>query len=96
MPNLKDIQRAHTAYLDAVRGTTDHAFCALCDGQGEIIRAKVIKTEQTILICDECDAVCSDVRHIGSERCEAFEVYAKRFGISPLWTELEIQVPNVR
>jgi len=94
MPTQKDVQQAHTAYLAAVRGTVDHALCALCDHQGEVVRATVIRTKQTIFICDECDAICFDVRDIGSERCVGFEVYAEQHGFSPLWTELNIQVPE--
>jgi len=96
MPDQKEIQRAHSAYLNAVRGTEDHAFCRLCDGQGEVIRAKVIKTGQVIFICDECDVLCDHFHDVGSERCEGFEAFARRHGIQPLWTELEIQVPGVR
>ena len=94
MQSQKDVADAHRAYLVAVRGTADHVLCALCDRQGEVIRARVIKIQQTIFICDECDAVCLAAEDIGSERCEGFEAYASRHGFPPLWTELNIQIPT--
>lgn len=62
-------------------------LCPLCDGQGILYSAKILKLNLLIYICDECDAMWEtpDFRTSNSEQ---FGSFMRKNGLPELWTEL--------
>lgn len=62
-------------------------LCPFCDGQGAIYRAKVIKNNMQIFICDECDTMWLN-SDINENNCISFEDFMSELELKPLWSEL--------
>lgn len=62
-------------------------MCPFCDGQGVINKAKVIKNDMLIFICDECDTVwlTNDIRE---DNCVNYHKFINEQGLKGLWSEL--------
>lgn len=58
-------------------------------GIGAVYRAKVKKTNEIIYICEECD-LTYDSENTSDIIISAFDTYAEKKGIEPLWSELEL------
>jgi len=64
--------------------------CPRCDGQGFVLKAQIIKTNEMVFICDECDATWFALEAIYSQPWVDFGTYMEGKGISPTWDELKI------
>ncbi len=62
-------------------------LCPFCEGQGEIYRVVVQKTDETIYLCGECDSLWL-TEEIGEDNASNFEDYMTERGLKPLWDEL--------
>ncbi|PID79367.1 MAG: hypothetical protein CSB19_02425 [Clostridiales bacterium] len=63
-------------------------LCPFCEGQGEIYRAVVRQTKETIYICDECDTVWL-TEQIEEDRATHLESYMSSRALPACWCELE-------
>jgi Zn-finger nucleic acid-binding protein len=62
--------------------------CPFCDGQGIVCKARIVKLNLTIYICDECDTIWLDRKDIKETNCNRFEDFMEQNGLLPLWSEL--------
>ena len=64
--------------------------CPRCDGQGRLLKAKIIATGECVIVCDECEAMW-----FGSQgKPGAFVdlvTYLEGQGIDSAWAALEIE-----
>ncbi len=63
-------------------------LCPFCEGQGEVYRVVVQKTDEQIYLCDECDTVWLTEK-IGEDNATNFEDFMTNRGLEPLWDELK-------
>ncbi len=64
-------------------------WCPRCK-QGEIIMAKINKTQNMILVCEECEAAWFYEKDIGVKDFVDFGNYMKSLGLKPIWDEITI------
>ncbi len=64
-------------------------WCPRCN-QGEVNRVIIIKTEEVVNICEECDALWPSGVNIGPSDFIDFATYVKPFGLRGLWSELKV------
>ena len=64
-------------------------WCPRCN-QGKVLKAKIIKNEENILICEECDAIWRSESEFKENSSQDFSQYVKNIGLEGLWTELKI------
>jgi transcription elongation factor Elf1 len=64
--------------------------CPRCDGQGSVLKAKIIKTNELIFICDECDATWFSLDAVSYQPWVDFGTYMERKNLSSAWNELKI------
>ena len=64
--------------------------CPRCDGQGFVLKARIIKTNEIIFVCDECDATWFAPEVIYSQPWVDLGTYMEGKGISPTGKELEV------
>ncbi len=64
-------------------------ICPYCL-QGEILNAKIIKTNEIIQICDECDTVWKSSEIISDKTGRALDLFMKHRNCSCSWREFEI------
>ena len=62
--------------------------CPRCE-QGNVIRAQVRKTADTIHICDECEAIWFCADSIEYATFGYFNLYMERLGLPAMWDELD-------
>jgi hypothetical protein len=65
-------------------------LCPRCE-QGDIAKAKIIKTEKEVFVCKECEATWFSASAIGVSPFLDFGTYMEGIGLSPLWDELSIE-----
>lgn len=63
--------------------------CPRC-GQGYIYEVKIKKNNQTIFICEECDAVWFLVKDIGVTPFIDYGLFMQGLGYSSRWDEFDI------
>ncbi|MGX8794902.1 hypothetical protein ACR6HW_02235 [Fusibacter sp. JL298sf-3] len=63
-------------------------ICPFCLGQGAIQRAKIIKDDTEIFICDECDTIWF-TEDFDPDKCGSFRDVMEKRGLQPLWSELK-------
>lgn len=63
-----------------------HIICPLCGG--EVVRATVKQSGDTVRICEECDALWTEPR-ISPDNCTTFARYMESRGMKPFWNELQ-------
>lgn len=68
-------------------------LCPRCK-QGEVVKAIIIKTEDELYVCDECEATWFYKDDIGKDMCLDFGVYMESKGLAPLWSEITIEETN--
>lgn len=61
--------------------------CPFCEGQGVIYKARIIKNNVAIFICDECDTMWLN-SNIKENSCINFGEFMDSLGLKPLWSEL--------
>jgi hypothetical protein len=64
--------------------------CPFCDGQGSVCKARIVKLNRIIYICDECDTIWLDRNDIKETNSNRFDEFMKQNGLLPLWSELTI------
>lgn len=56
--------------------------CPVCEGQGNIYRAKVIELGMMIKICDECEACWKDDQPVSIEHFKGLRTFLKENGLT--------------
>lgn len=64
-------------------------WCPRCD-QGEIVKAKILATGESVRVCQECDALWTAGVEIQNDNFIDFSTFAKSKGLQGLWTELQV------
>lgn len=67
---------------------SDAVPCPRCHGQGVVLTAKIVRTQELIRICDECDAVWPPDADLDVRRFVDFGTYMERQGFPGLWDEI--------
>ncbi len=62
--------------------------CPRCS-QGDVRCFVVKRNQKMIWLCDECDALWESGSDVGVKPFVDFGVYMSKFGLSPIWDELE-------
>jgi hypothetical protein len=70
------------------------AVCPCCDGQGDVVTARIDKTEEVVYLCDECDTLWQLETDISSKPGVCFSQYVKPLGLKGLWTEITLLGEN--
>ncbi len=70
-------------------GASRLALCPRCE-QGEVVCARVKKTQKMIYICDECEAVWFSKSEIEYATFNYFNLFMGRQEIPALWEEIEV------
>jgi hypothetical protein len=70
--------------------TSPHWICPRCDGQGQVLAAKVNATGQDIFVCDECEAMWLAAEDVGLVEHVDFGSYMQGQGLAPLWSEITL------
>jgi transposase-like protein len=65
-------------------------WCPRCD-QGNIVKAEIKATCETIFICEECDAVWLGQSNISRTNFIDFSVLMESKKLEPLWSELTLR-----
>lgn len=64
-------------------------LCPRCE-QGEVVVANIIKTKDTVYVCEECEATWFSEEDIGKEEFVDFGTYMESIGLEPLWKEITV------
>ncbi|WCE32068.1 hypothetical protein [Vibrio sp. SCSIO 43137] len=64
-------------------------WCPRCE-QGEVVKATIKKTQNTIYVCDECEATWFNKSEIDSKSFVDFGSYMKSIDLEPLWSEIAV------
>ena len=62
-------------------------FCFFCDGQGVINKAKIVRKDIQIYICEKCDTMW-ETKEIRKDNCKNFKKFMSDLGLQGLWEEL--------
>lgn len=62
--------------------------CPMCD-VGDVVSYRVVATEETIRVCDECDSVWEAGDELPGPASTTVEQYLVVRGLRPLWSELQ-------
>lgn len=63
-----------------------HIVCPICGG--EVFRADVKRTGETVRVCGECNALWTGAR-ISADNSTTFPLYMENHGLKPFWDELD-------
>ena len=63
--------------------------CPRCDGQGDVIKVRIIATGEIVFLCDECDALWRQGTPIVVKSFTDFSTYVGQYGLKALWNEIE-------
>ena len=66
-------------------------LCPRCDGEGELVKARIIKTGTTLYLCDECEATWFSIEDVGQTPFVDYGTYMEENGLRPLWDELNVE-----
>jgi hypothetical protein len=69
---------------------TAHNPCPRCDGQGDVLAARVNATGLNIFVCDECEAMWLAAEDVGRAGHVDFGTYMQGQGLAPLWSEITL------
>ncbi len=58
--------------------------------QGEILNARIIKTNELIKICDECDTIWSTSETVSDQNGRFIDDFMKQRNCSSSWREFDI------
>ncbi|MDN2712159.1 MULTISPECIES: hypothetical protein [unclassified Janthinobacterium] len=65
--------------------------CPTCDAYGDLVRARVRKTGQEVIVCTECDLLWPHAdRHIDAARATDVASFLAQAGLDGEWQELDI------
>lgn len=67
-------------------------ICPRCDGQGTVGEAKLKGVDDTVFVCDECDAMWRAVEEVGHLPWDDFATAMSLHGISEPWSLIESKV----
>lgn len=56
--------------------------CPVCDGQGNIYKARIVDLGIVIKICDECEACWKDDQPIDSKNFKGLTLFLKTYGLA--------------
>ncbi|CAM5472275.1 hypothetical protein GCM10010230_33300 [Streptomyces narbonensis] len=63
-------------------------WCPRCE-QGWVVKCRVVGTEETFGICEECDTVWAAEEPSSRPPFTILDEYMEKFGKAPLWSNLE-------
>lgn len=66
-------------------------MCPRCK-QGDVVEARVRRSDDVLFICEECEATWFAAAAIGNAAFMDFGDYMQKFGLKPLWEELIVTV----
>ena len=67
--------------------------CPRCQGNGIIYKARIIKTQEIIYLCDECDAVWDSPLEFHKISLIFSDDLLRSKGLQGLWDELDVEGP---
>lgn len=71
--------------------SNENRICPRCDGQGHVLKARIVRTGDNIFVCDECDAAWSSEDEIATKSFVDFGTMMEGMGLPPYWEELAIE-----
>jgi len=84
-----DDQRANRASKRGIATNWEKvATSPCCDGQGDVVAARIKRTGEIIYLCDECDTLWHSIEDIQVSPGTNFTNYVKQFGLKGLWSEI--------
>lgn len=67
-------------------------ICPYCNGQGDVLKARIRTTNEMIKICDECDTIWEEHEPVSNKTGKGSELFIKNRNFSAdLWKNLEIK-----
>lgn len=65
-------------------------LCPRCDQQGRVALVRITTNDETVYLCDECDALWPENTPIKATNFIDFSSYVKPLGLKGLWSEVTI------
>lgn len=65
-------------------------ICPRCDGQGELVIARINATGEVVRLCDECDALWPGSGPLDGTAFIDFSTYVAQWGLLGRWNEITI------
>lgn len=65
--------------------------CRVCDEHGDLLRARIKKTQKEVIVCSECDSLWeANIEELDSSSFSDVSNLLENCGLSPAWDELDI------